>query len=158
MADPYDRFQALDEMAVGQEFRSPDCTVTEADCLLFTGLAGLKAPPRVADDHGRKRGQYGQRVAPGLLMAAFTAGMMEDMLGPFALAALDLSMLKFTQPIFHGDTIHCVITVTDKADTANADEGVLSIRAQQFNQHDEQVFELIGKFLMLKCRDRLSSP
>jgi acyl dehydratase len=158
MGNRYDRFKALNEMALGEEFHSPGRTVTEADCVLFTGLAGLKAPLFVDAEYSRVHGKYGRRVVPGLLTASFTAGMMEDILGPFTLAALELSTLKFTHPLFHGDTIHCIITVTGKADTSKPDVGVLTIRAQQFNQDDQQVFELTGKFLMLKDRASLKLP
>ena len=152
MGNRYDRFKTLDEMALGEEFHTPGRTVTEADCVLFTSLAGLKAPLFVDDEYARKQGKYGRRVVPGLLTAAFTAGMMEDILGPFTLAALELGSLTFTKPLFHGDTIHCVITVTEKSDTRKPNVGILSIKAEQFNQNDEKVFELTGKFLMLKQR------
>lgn len=158
MGSRYDRFKSLDEMALGEEFHSPGRTVTEADCVLFTGLAGLKAPLFVDEEYARKHGKYGRRVVPGLLTAAFTAGMMEDILGPFTLAALELSTLKFTHPLFHGDTLSCVVTVADKADTSKPDVGILTIRAQQFNQHAQQVFELTGRFLMLKSRASLTAP
>ncbi len=152
MGNRYDRFKTLDEMALGEEFHTPGRTVTEADCVLFTSLAGLKAPLFVDDEYARKHGKYGRRVVPGLLTASFTAGMMEDILGPFTLAALELGSLTFTHPLFHGDTISCVITVTEKSDTSKPNIGILSIKAEQFNQNDKKVFELTGKFLMLKQR------
>lgn len=68
------------------------------------------------------------------------------------MAALELGSLTFTKPLFHGDTIHCVITVVDKTDTRKPTVGILTIEAEQFNQNDEKVFELTGKFLMLKER------
>jgi acyl dehydratase len=153
MASRYDRFKSLDEMELGEQFHSPGRTVTEADCVLFTGIAGLKAPVFVDEEYCRKHGKFGRRLVPGLLTASFTAGMMEDILGPFTLAAIELSQLRFTRPLFHGDTINCVITVTDKKDSSKPGLGVLTILAQQFNQHGEQVFELSGKFLMLKSRE-----
>jgi acyl dehydratase len=45
-----------------------------------------------------------------------------------------------------------VITVADKTDTRKPNIGILTIKAEQFNQNDEKVFELTGKFLMLKER------
>ena len=77
---------------------------------------------------------------------------MEDVLGPFTQAAVELGSLTFTKPLFHGDTIHCVITVANKTDTSKPAVGILTIKAEQFNQNDEKVFELTGKFLMLKVR------
>jgi len=152
MGSRYDRFKTLDEMELGEKFYTPSRTVTEADCVLFTSLAGLKAPLFVDAEYSRKHGKYGQRVVPGLLTASFTAGMMEDILGPFTLAALELSKLTFDAPLFHGDTISCIITVTEKKDTKKPDVGILGILAEQFNQKEEKVFSLSGKFLMLKQR------
>jgi acyl dehydratase len=152
MSNRYDRFKTLNEMALNEEFHTPARTVTEADCVVFTSLAGLKAPLFIDAEYSRKHGKYGRRVGPGLLTASFTAGMMEDILGPFTLAALELGSLTFTKPLFHGDTIHCVITVANKSDTRKPNVGILTIKAEQFNQNDEKVFELTGKFLMLKER------
>lgn len=152
MAGRYDRFKSLDEMELGEKFYTPSRTVTEADCVFFTSLAGLKAPVFVDAEYCKKHGKFGQRLVPGLLTASYTAGMMEDILGPYTQAALELSKLTFDKPLFHGDTISCVITVTEKKDTSKPNVGILGILAEQFNQKEEKVFSLSGKFLMMKQR------
>ena len=152
MGNRYDRFKSLDEMELGEEFHTPGRTITEADCVMFTSLAGLKAPVFVDEEYCRKHGKFGKRLVPGLLTASYTAGMMEDILGPYTQAALELGRLTFHKPLFHGDTIHCVITVAGKKDTSRPDVGILDIVAEQFNQNDDKVFSLTGKFLMTKAR------
>jgi len=152
MPGRYDRFKSLDEMALGEKFYTTSRTITEADCVMFTSLAGLKAPVFVDAEYCKKHGKFGQRLVPGLLTASYTAGMMEDILGPYTQAALELSKLTFDKPLFHGDTISCIITVTEKRDTKKPDIGILGILAEQHNQHEERVFSLSGKFLMFKKR------
>ena len=62
----YDRFKPLDDMSEGEKFWSSGRTVTEADCVMFTSLAGLKAPLFVDAEYAKKHGKYGQRVVPGV--------------------------------------------------------------------------------------------
>ena len=148
----YDRFKPLNDMSEGEKFWSAGRTVTEADCVMFTCLAGLKAPLFVDAEYARKHGKYGQRIVPGLLTAAFTAGMMEDVLGPYVLAALEIKELKFVKPLFHGDTINCVFTITKIKETSKPDVGVLSILAEMFKQGEEKVFEWNASFLMRRSK------
>jgi len=148
----YDRYKPLDEMEVGEQFWSHGRTVTEADCVLFTSLAGLKAPLFIDEEYSKAHGKYGRRVVPGLLTAAFTAGMMEDILGPYVLAALELSTLRFTAPLYHQDTIHCVFTIQEIKPTSKPDAGVLVILAEMYKQDDTKVFELTGSFIMKRSR------
>lgn len=148
----YDRYKPLDDMSEGESFWSHGRTVTEADCVVFTSLAGLKAPLFVDAEYAKKHSKYGQRVVPGLLTAAFTAGMMEDILGPYVLAALELKELKFTAPLFHGDTINCIFTITAIKETSKPDVGKLTVLAEMFKQGEEKVFEWTGTFLMKRTK------
>ncbi|HEV2557448.1 MAG TPA: MaoC/PaaZ C-terminal domain-containing protein [Microvirga sp.] len=148
----YDRYKSLDEMSEGEKFWSHGRTVTETDCVIFTSLAGLKAPLFVDAEYASKHGKFGKRLVPGLLTAAFTAGMMEDILGPYALAALELRELKFLKPVFHNDTVNCIFTVQSIDHTSTQDTGVLTALAEMFKQDREKVFEWTGVFLMKRTK------
>jgi acyl dehydratase len=84
------------------------------------------------------------------MTASIAAGMMEDILGPYTLAALGLDRFRFRSPLKAGDTIHVRITVEEKKDTKDPKRGVLTSMQQVINQRDEVILEFTGSFLMRK--------
>jgi methionine synthase II (cobalamin-independent) len=94
-------YQALaqkqfEDYRLGEEFESYARTVTETDIVNFTCFAGLKLPMFIDEEFSKKHSLYGTRVAPGLMTASLAAGMLEDILGKYTLAALGLDRFKFT--------------------------------------------------------------
>ena len=138
------------DFAVGQSFRTQGRTVTEADIVNFTGVAGITLPVFVDDEYCRKHTPYGGRITPGLLIAAFAVGMMEGVLGPHVLAALALDEFRFQRPVRPGDTIHTRVSIMSKRDTSDGARGVLQVGVEVFNQGDEKVMGFNGTFLMRK--------
>jgi acyl dehydratase len=60
-------------------------------------------------------------VFPGLLTASIAAGMLEDILGKYTLAALGLDKFKFKAPVKIGDTLHSEIHVEGLKDTSDGE-------------------------------------
>mgnify|MGYP003345159459 CR=1 FL=1 len=100
---------------IGEVFESYGRTITEADIVNFTCFAGLKLPMFIDEEFSKKHSLYKTRVAPGLMTASIGAGMLEDILGKYTLAALGLDRFKFTAPVKIGDTLHARITVEGTA-------------------------------------------
>lgn len=144
------KYKLFDEYEIGEKFESYGRTITETDIVNFTCFAGLKVPLFIDEEFCRKHTPYGGRIAPGFMTASIAAGMMEDILGPYTLAALSLDRFSFKSPVRPGDTIRSVITVEDKRDTSDGARGILKIRNQIFNQHQELTLEYFGTFLMRK--------
>ena len=142
----------FDDFAVGEVFKSYGRTIFDADLQAFTCFAGLKLPIFIDEEFAKKNTSYGGRIAPGFMTASIAAGMMEDILGPYTLAALGLGDFKFTVPLRPGDTMHCEIEVLEKRDTSDGKRGILSSLTRVINQRDEVVLEFKGKFLMRKER------
>lgn len=140
----------FEEFTVGEVFESYARTITEADIVNFTCFAGLKLPLFIDEEFCKKNSPFGTRIVPGLMTASIAAGMMEDILGPYTLAALGLDQFRFTSPLKAGDTIHVRITVEQKKDTKNPDRGVLSSRQQVVQQDGKVALEFTGSFLMRK--------
>jgi acyl dehydratase len=140
----------FDSFVVGEQVETPGRTVTEADIVLFTGLAGIRLPVFIDDEWCRRHTSYGGRIAPGLMTAAFAVGMMEDVLGGNALAALGLDAFRFHVPVRPGDTLHAQVQVTAKRDTSDGARGILSLAVRVFNQREEQAMDFAGTFLMRK--------
>jgi acyl dehydratase len=144
----YERYRAFDDFAVGEVIHSLGRTVNEADVVLFTGLAGIKAPLFIDAEYCKTQSRYGRRIVPGLLTASLGAGMMEDILGPYVVAALEIDALRFHLPVFPGDTLRAAIHVMETHPTSDGKHGVLSVRTVMANQDERDVFELRAKFLM----------
>lgn len=140
----------FDQYEIGETFESYARTVTEADLVNFTCLAGLKLPMFIDEEFSRKHSLFGTRVFPGLLTASLAAGMLEDILGKYTLAALGLDRFKFSAPVKIGDTLHTLVTVEDKKDVKDGTRGVLSVRVDVVNQTGAIPLTFHGAFMMRK--------
>ena len=56
-----------EQYEIGEMFESYGRTITEADLVNYTCLAGLKLPMFIDEEFSRKHSIFGTRVAPGLL-------------------------------------------------------------------------------------------
>lgn len=142
--------KTYEEYSVGERFVSYARTMTEADLVNYTNLAGLKLPLFIDAEYCRKHSMFKERVFPGLCTASIAAGMLEDILGKYTLAALGLDKFKFSAPVKIGDTLHCEITVDALKDTSDGKRGVITVRIQVMNQKNEIPLEFWGSFLMRK--------
>ena len=142
--------RTMDDFTVGETIDTHGRTVTEADIVNFTGMAGISLPVFIDDEWCRRHTPYGGRISPGLMTAAFAVGMMEGVLGSNVIAALALDEFRFAVPVKPGDTIHARVSVLDKRDTSDRKRGVLKIGVAVINQRDEQVLGFQGTFLMRK--------
>jgi 3-hydroxybutyryl-CoA dehydratase len=142
--------KTYEEYSIGEVFESYARTITEADIVNFTCFAGLKLPMFIDEEFSRKHSIFGTRVAPGLMTASIAAGMLEDILGKYTLAALGLDRFKFTAPVKAGDTLRARITVEGLKDTADGKRGVITVRISVLNQADKMPLEFWGNFMMRK--------
>lgn len=140
----------FEQYEVGETFESYGRTVTETDLVTYTNLAGLKLPMFIDEEFSKKHSLFGTRVLPGLFTASLAAGMLEDILGKYTLAALGLDRFKFTAPVKIGDTLHTKITVEEKKDVKDGTRGVLAVRVEVVNQRDEVPLTFHGAFMMRK--------
>lgn len=142
--------KTYDEYRIGEVFESYGRTITEADLVNFTCFAGLKLPMFIDEEFSAKHSLYRTRVAPGLMTASIGAGMLEDILGKYTLAALGLDRFKFSAPVKIGDTLHARITVTGMKDHRDGDKGILSVQIEMVNQAKVAALVFHGAFMMRK--------
>ncbi|HYG45337.1 MAG TPA: MaoC/PaaZ C-terminal domain-containing protein [Bordetella sp.] len=142
--------KTYDEYSVGEVFESYGRTITEADIVNYTCFAGLKLPMFIDEEFSRKHSLFKTRVAPGLMTASIAAGMLEDILGKYTLAALGLDRFKFSAPVKAGDTLHTRITVEGLKDTSAPDRGVISVQVEVVNQEGVVPCVFHGAFMMRK--------
>ena len=140
--------QYLDEFKVGDVFKSHGRTVTETDLVMYTSLSGLKVPIFINDEFAKKHTPFGGRIAPGLLTASLATGLLEEILGPYLIAALELGNFKFTVPVKPGDTLHASVTMEEKRNVSDGKRAICFCRVRVFNQRKEQVMEFTEKLMM----------
>jgi|SRR5262245_6433157 len=140
----------FDDFAVGDRFRSPGHTVTDAHFMMFAGMTGDNHPIHYDEEHARHT-RFGGRVAHGLLVMAMSA------LGASPLSPrLEESMIAFVEqgcrflgPVLLGDTIHAEFEVAGLE--RKRDRGVLRLSVKMVNQRGETVLDGHHVYL-LKCR------
>ncbi len=132
----------FEEFHVGQKIVTVGRTIAESDIFTFAGLSGDFNQIHT-DAEFAKSSQFGQRVAHGLLGAAITSGlaMRTGVLEGTVLAFREINEWKFTRPIFIGDTIHAIMTVTETKSLPRLNGGSVTIVFDVKNQKDETVMK-----------------
>ena len=128
----------FEDFEVGQRFSTAGRTVTEADIVNFAGLSG--------DFHGlhmdaefARTTPFGQRIAHGLLGLSIASGLvtrLPDVPMHKFVAFLGLTW-DFRLPLFIGDTIHAVQTVSEKRATKKPGLGVVVYDVKVVNQNGD---------------------
>lgn len=136
------------QMSVADEFVSGGRTVTEADIVQFTGIAGIKLPIFLDAEFCQLHSPFGQRIVPGLLIQAFAAGMMEELIGPDTIAALGFGESRFVRPAFIGDTLRTRSQLHSKRLTSKAGQGIVELELSVENQRHDTVMKASYKLLM----------
>jgi acyl dehydratase len=137
----------FEDFQVGDRFRSPSRTLTDAHFLFFAGMTGDNHPIHYDDEYG-KRTRFGRRLAHGLLLTSLTA-VGASSLAPLieaSIVAFVEQSTRFIAPAFIGDTIlpeHEVVALERKRSA-----GLITLRATLTNQRKELVLEGQHKYLI----------
>lgn len=106
--------KTFDELAVGDTLITPSREITLEDVERFAALSGDTFYAHMSDDDARANGVFERRVAHGYFVVSAAAGLfVEPTLGP-VLANYGLEGLRFTKPVYPGDTITVQLTVKKK--------------------------------------------
>ncbi len=103
----------FEEFEVGATMRTRGRTITEADLVQFAALTGDFNPMHTDAEYSRDS-FMGQRVAHGMLTISYAVGQAYQLgiLERTVLGFRGLNM-KFSSPIYIGDTIHAELTVAE---------------------------------------------
>ncbi len=140
----------FDDFRVGEVFRAPSRTLTDAHFLFFAGLTGDNHPIHYDDEYA-KGTPFGRRLAHGLLLSALTAlgaGELSGQVEQSMIAFLSQSA-RFRAPVFVGDTIRPELEVAELI--PKGERGVLKLRSRLVNQRGEAVLEGEHVYLV-RCR------
>jgi len=139
-----------EDFAIGGAFESRGRTVTEADIVNFAGLSGDFVELHTNEEFARKS-PFGRRIAHGALVFSISTGLMTQMnlLNDTVLAFYGLDKLRFTGPVFIGDTVHVVKRVIELREK-DADRGIVTFETQVLNQNNEPVIVYTDKLLLMR--------
>jgi len=137
--------QYFDQIEEGASFRSRGRTLTEGDILQWCALTGDWYVLHT-DAHHAARTRFGQRIAPGLMLLAYAAGLGIPPAAPAIVANYGSDALRFTAPAFIGDTIHLEAAVLEKTVKRPATDGVLRL---QWNVHNQNGLLLMASELRI---------
>jgi 3-hydroxybutyryl-CoA dehydratase len=105
-------------VAVGDRVRFSK-TVSESDVYLFAGITGDLAPNHV-DEEFMRRTRYGRRIAHGALLIGLMSTASTMMVerhggldGDETPVSLGYDRIRFTAPVFLGDTITVTYTIAE---------------------------------------------
>lgn len=141
--DPVHPFRKhYDELHIGDSLETARRTVTETDIVNFANISGDNFYAHM-DMTSIADSIFEGRVAHGYFIISAAAGLFVDPKQGPILANYGLDELRFTQPVYVGDTIYVHLTVKEKIDKeAKADmkpQGVIKWDVEVLNQHDEIV-------------------
>jgi oxepin-CoA hydrolase/3-oxo-5,6-dehydrosuberyl-CoA semialdehyde dehydrogenase len=146
----------FEDLEVGETLITAERTITLDDVVNFANLSGDKFYAHMDDEAARSNGIFEGRVAHGYFIVSAAAGLFVDPeLGP-VLANYGLENLRFTKPVYPGDTIHVRLTVKQKTkkDTQEGQipQGVVEWDVEVINQNDEPV-AIYSILTLVKRRD-----
>lgn len=127
----------FEDFKVGQEWKSPRRTITEADVVLFAGMTGDYNPVHT-DEEFAKQTPFGSRImhGPGVFAIAtgleFRLGLKEGTAIAFLGMIWDLKA-----PVKIGDTVHVYQRVITVRATKNPARGIVNFWVEVRNQRDE---------------------
>jgi acyl dehydratase len=138
----------FEDFTAGSVYESRGRTVTEADIVNFAGLSGDFVELHTNEEFARKS-PFGRRIAHGALVFSISTGLMTQMnlVNDTVLAFYGMDKLRFTGPVFIGDTVHVVKRVVELK-AKDADRGIVTFETEVLNQSNEAVIVYTDKLLV----------
>jgi len=140
----------FEEFSAGQTVKTLSRTVGEDAINTFAGLTGDYNQIHT-DAEFAKGTPFGQRIAHGLLGLSIATGliMRTGLLEGTVIAFREIQEWKFVKPIFIGDTVHAVLTVTEVKALPRIGGGALISQVELCNQKDETLQKGILNLLVM---------
>ncbi|MGA2878202.1 MAG: MaoC/PaaZ C-terminal domain-containing protein [Bryobacteraceae bacterium] len=141
----------FEEFALDSVSTSRTRTITETDIVNFAGISGDFVELHMSETYAAK-GPFGRRIAHGTLVFSIAVGLGVQMnqVQDTVVAFYGVDRLRFTRPVFIGDTIHVLKKVISK-ELKEPGRGLVTFETSVLNQNDELVLIYSDKVL-LKAR------
>ncbi len=143
--DPETRW--FEDFELGDTMTTRGRTVDIGDITNFAGLTGDHYQLHT-DAAFMKDGRFGQRIAHGPLTFSLAVGLvgLSGFYGDAIVALVEITGLKATRPVFAGDTLHVVASVST-LDASGPKYGTLGVNYSVRNQDDEEVMTFLQTML-----------
>lgn len=130
----------FEDFAVGAVYEhARGRTVTEMDNVMITHLVMNTAQGHF-NEHRMAQTRFKHRINFGGITASFVIGLAAEDTAEQALAELGLDKIRFSNPVYHGDTLYAYTEVLAKEDGDRPDAGVVVFRHTGVNQDKKIVF------------------
>ncbi|MBK8029658.1 MAG: MaoC family dehydratase N-terminal domain-containing protein [Anaerolineae bacterium] len=128
-----------EDIELGQKMVTRGRTITEADIVAFAGLTGDYNPMHT-DAEYMKGSAFGQRIAHGMLTLSYAVGQAYQLgfMERTVIAFRGLEM-KFSLPVFIGDTLHVELVVLEKKEARRLGGGTVTLEVKIINQDGKTV-------------------
>ena len=140
----------LDDIEVGDSFTTKGRTITEADLVNFAALTWDTYPLHV-DAEWASKSIFGERIAHGMLVLSYAAGLIPMQPGPIV-AFYGMEKVRFFAPTKIGDTIRVHAELKEKEER-DEHVGLATFHQAVLNQRDETVCKSINKVLLKRRAD-----
>jgi acyl dehydratase len=150
--------QFFEDLRIGDVHTTRGRTLTEADVINFAGISGDFFELHTNEEFA-KTTPYGRRVVHGALVFSISTGLMVQMnlLTDTLLAFYGIEKLRFSKPVFIGDTIHVVKKITETLERG-AERGVVTFSTTVFNQRNEPVLIYSDKLVIRRKPAEVPNP
>lgn len=139
----------FEDFVVGDVYEHrPGKTVTEYDNHLFT-LLTLNTHPLHFDAEYAKGSEFGRNLVVSTYTLSLLIGMSVTDCSQKTIANLGMDDVKFTAPVFAGDTLYAESEVLAKRESASRPgQGIVTIRTTGKNQRGETVCTFVRNMLI----------
>ena len=129
----------FEDIEVGRKMVTRGRTITEADLVNFAALTG-DFNPMHTDAEYMKHSPFGQRIAHGMLTLSYAVGQAYQLgfMDRTIIAFRSLEM-KFSAPVFIGDTLHVELVVREKKEARRMGGGWVTLDVKIINQEGKTV-------------------
>lgn len=127
----------FEEFETNEERTTGGRTITETDIVIHAGQTGDFFPHHM-DEEWCKTQPFGKRIAHGTLIFSVAIGMTAQVINEVAMT-YGYERLRFTKPVFIGDTIRVKVTISDKKEHKKPGFGLITELVEVFNQRQELV-------------------
>jgi acyl dehydratase len=131
----------FEDFRIGDRYRhARGTTVGELENQLLTKLVMNTAHAHF-NEHAMKDTPFGQRLVFGLVTGSIVIGLATQDTAENAVAEVGLDRLRFTAPVFHGDTLYAYTEVLAKDDGGRDDAGTVRFKHWGVKGDGTVVFE-----------------
>ena len=135
----------FEDFAIDTSRETMGRTITETDIVIHAGQTGDFFPHHM-DEEWCKTQPFKKRIAHGTLVFSVAIGLTANHINEVSMT-YGYDRIRFTKPVFIGDTIKVSVTIKEKKDHKKPGFGIVNELLEVLNQHNEVV--MICEHLLL---------